>query len=434
MATSQILAFGIGLGANVLDYTDYNAATWRQPGFSAGIARSQHVNTVMRQASFVAAALAKATSDLTVSDVLDDGDLAGLVTKIKAAITSGSGVTSFNTRTGAITLTLADVNAAQTGKLVLHSDPTAALGAATKQYVDSVATGLKLKNSVDCATTANITLSGEQTIDGVTTSASRVLVKNQSSAAANGIYVSGAGAWTRATDIDDWTEVPGAFAFVNAGTANNKTSWTCTSPAGGTIGSTAMTWTQFSAAGNYTSSDGITLTGSNFTLSTMAAATVKGRASGAGTGVPQDLDGDDLAAIVSAFTGDSGSGGAKGSVPAPSAGDAAAGKFLDASGGWSSPGQPFTNFAGRGSNGSCSVNATRGFGSVTRTASGSYYAAFTDLRSDLSYGVTITTNSQNVVSSYTKDFSGIYIWLQNGNATVGAGPQNPTDVTIQVAV
>lgn len=73
---------------------------------------------------------------------------------------------------------------------------------------------------VACATTANITLSGEQTIDGETTSTDRVLVMSQTDPAENGIYVSAAGAWSRATDMDAAGEVAGTSVYVRAGTAN----------------------------------------------------------------------------------------------------------------------------------------------------------------------------------------------------------------------
>lgn len=140
---------------------------------------------------------------------------------------------------------------ALTGYLTLHADPSSAMHAATKAYVDSVAAGFDVKASVKCATTGNITLSGEQTIDGVTTSASRVLVKAQSAAAENGLYTSAAGAWARVADMDAWTEVPGAFVFVEEGSTLADTGWVCTAGAGGTIGSTAITWAQFSGVGAY---------------------------------------------------------------------------------------------------------------------------------------------------------------------------------------
>ncbi len=83
-------------------------------------------------------------------------------------------------------------------------------------------------DAVNCATTANITLSGEQTIDGFLTSASRVLVKNQTTASENGVYVSSAGAWVRATDFDTDAEQQSAVVKVLNGTVNAGTYYQCT--------------------------------------------------------------------------------------------------------------------------------------------------------------------------------------------------------------
>lgn len=152
-------------------------------------------------------------------------------------------------------------------KITSLADPTAAQDAATKAYVDSVAQGLDAKESVRAATTANITLSGTQTIDDITLSVGdRVLVKNQGTASANGIYVVASSGWTRAADMDAWAEVPNAFVFVEEGTVNADSGWVCTSNAGGTLGSTAITWVQFSAAGAYSAGDGLTLTGNVFAV------------------------------------------------------------------------------------------------------------------------------------------------------------------------
>ena len=77
-----------------------------------------------------------------------------------------------------------------------------------KTYLDYFATGLSWKQPVLCGTTANITLSGVQTLDGISAVAgSRVLVKNQTAAAENGIYISAASAWSRSTDTNDWDEL-----------------------------------------------------------------------------------------------------------------------------------------------------------------------------------------------------------------------------------
>jgi hypothetical protein len=97
------------------------------------------------------------------------------------------------------------------------------------------------KDSVAVATTANITLSGEQTIDGVVTAASRVLVKNQSTGSQNGIYVSAAGAWARAADADvDPDITPGMMVYVERGTANGDQVFFCTNQSAVTIGTTAI--------------------------------------------------------------------------------------------------------------------------------------------------------------------------------------------------
>jgi hypothetical protein len=160
-------------------------------------------------------------------------------------------------------------------------DPSSAQDAATKAYVDSVAAGLDVKPSVKCATTANITLSGEQTLDGVLTSASRVLVKNQNAPAENGIYLSAAGAWTRVTDMDAWTEVPGAFVFVEEGALYADTGWVCSANTGGTLGSTSITWSQFSGAGTYTAGTGLSLTGTQFAISDVELLAIAGLTSAA---------------------------------------------------------------------------------------------------------------------------------------------------------
>jgi len=147
------------------------------------------------------------------------------------------------------------------------ADPVNAQDAATKNYVDATAQGLDVKGSVKAATTANITLSGAQTIDGIALVAGdRCLVKNQTTTSQNGIYVVAASTWSRATDMDVWTEVPGAFTFVEQGSTLADTGWVCTSDQGGTIGTTAVTFTQFSGAGTYTAGNGLSLSGGSFSV------------------------------------------------------------------------------------------------------------------------------------------------------------------------
>lgn len=135
-------------------------------------------------------------------------------------------------------------------KITGLADPTSAQDGATKAYVDATATGLDFKQSVRAATTANITLSAAQTIDGVSVIAGdRVLVKDQSSGSANGIYVAAAGAWSRATDADSSAEVTaGMYTWVEEGTANGDSGWVLTNNNPITLGTTALVFAQFSSA------------------------------------------------------------------------------------------------------------------------------------------------------------------------------------------
>jgi len=181
---------------------------------------------------------------------------------------------------GATSSTLAGLTS-----VAVTQDPTSALELATKQYVDAVAQGLDPKASCVAATTANITLSGTQTIDGVALIAGdRCLVKDQTLSQNNGIYVVAASAWTRATDMDTWAEVPGAFTFIEQGTLYADTGWVCTSNAGGTLGTTPITWVQFAGVGSYTAGTGLTLTGTQFSITnTAVTATSYGSATQVGT-------------------------------------------------------------------------------------------------------------------------------------------------------
>lgn len=157
--------------------------------------------------------------------------------------------------------------------------PTADTDAANKAYVDAARQGLDVKDSVRVATTANITLSGTQTIDGIAVVAGdRVLVKNQTTGSANGIYVVATGAWTRSTDANTNAKVTaGMFTFVEQGTTNADSGWVLSTPNPITLGTTALTFTQFSGAGQITAGAGLTKTGNTLDV-------------GAGTGIAVAAD------------------------------------------------------------------------------------------------------------------------------------------------
>jgi len=148
------------------------------------------------------------------------------------------------------------------------ADPSQAQDAATKAYVDAVKTGLDVKDSVRVATTASGTLASAfdnaSTVDGVTlATGDRIFLKNQSTASENGIYtVNASGAPTRATDFDASSEVSGGtFTFVEEGTTNADSGWVVTNNGDVTVGTTGLTFAQFSGAGQLTAGTGMTKTG-----------------------------------------------------------------------------------------------------------------------------------------------------------------------------
>jgi hypothetical protein len=136
-----------------------------------------------------------------------------------------------------------------------------------KTYLDYFAAGLSWKQPVLCATTTDITLSGLQTIDGITVVAGdRVLVKSQSTTTQNGIYLASATAWSRAPDADTWNELISAITFIESGSTLKGTAWYCTAQPGGTIGTTAVVWSNFSVAASYSAGTGLTLAANVFSI------------------------------------------------------------------------------------------------------------------------------------------------------------------------
>ncbi len=151
--------------------------------------------------------------------------------------------------------------------------PSNANDAASKSYVDSTINGLDVKESVHLATTAAGTLASSfaagQTIDGVALVAGdRILIKDQADASENGVYtVNASGAPTRATDFDADSEVTaGAFFFVEEGTTNGNNGFTLTTNDAITVGTTDLTFTQFSGSGQITAGTGMTKSGNTLNV------------------------------------------------------------------------------------------------------------------------------------------------------------------------
>jgi len=158
-------------------------------------------------------------------------------------------------------------------KITGLADPTADADAANKGYVDGVAQGLDVKDSVVATTTANGTLStafaNGQSIDGVTLqTGDRILIKNQSTASQNGIYnVNASGAPSRATDMATGANAAGAFVFVEQGTTNAENGFVCTSDTGSAVvGSNNLTFAQFSGAGQIIAGDGLDKSGNTLSV------------------------------------------------------------------------------------------------------------------------------------------------------------------------
>ena len=294
-ATGSTLTIADGktlTASNTLTFTGTDGSS---ANFGAGGTVAYQGGTLAQFASTTSSQLAGVISDETGSGSLVFATSPTLTTPNIGAAT----VTSLTGSTGNLSITAAsgnnNINLVPTGtgtvdvaskRITSVADPTQAQDAATKAYVDAVKTGLDIKDSVRAATTASLTATysgvgktltnsgtlAALTIDGVSLSVGdRVLVKDQGTGSNNGIYtvttvgsVSVAWVMTRATDFDNTpgTEITaGAFTFVEEGTTNADSGWVLTTNAPITLDTTALTFAQFSGAGQITAGAGLTKTG-----------------------------------------------------------------------------------------------------------------------------------------------------------------------------
>ena len=285
--------------SNTLTFTGTDTSS---VAFGAGGTVAYVADKLSAFAATTSAELAGVISDETGSGALVFASSPTLVTPtLGAALATSVTATSGNMTVGAASGNNS-VNLVPTGtgtvdvankRITSVAEPTQSTDAATKNYVDAVKTGLDVKDSVIVTTTSNLTATYSNGTSGVgatltnsSTQAAitidsrvlvvgeRVLVKDQTTALQNGFYkvttvgtVSTNWVLTRTVDADEDSEItPGAFTFVEEGTVGGNNGYVCTNVGAITVGTTAITFVQFSGAGSVIAGDGLTKTGNTLNV------------------------------------------------------------------------------------------------------------------------------------------------------------------------
>ena len=282
-------------GASTVTLSLPAALTFTGKTITGGTYSSPNIATIINSGTLTLPTSTDTLVGRATTDTLTNKTISGssnTLTNIANASLTNSSVTVGTTAIalGASSLTLGGLTS-----VAVTQDPVSALQLATKQYVDAVAEGLHVHAACAAATTgtlasitggtvtynngtagvgATLTLSIALTVlDGYTLlNGDRVLVKNEATQANNGIYTwaTGGTVLTRATDFDTAAEMAsGDFTFVSNGTLYNNTGWVQTDPVT-VVGTSPVTWIQFSGAGAYTAGTGLTLTGTQFSITNTA--------------------------------------------------------------------------------------------------------------------------------------------------------------------
>ena len=254
ITTTGTITNGTWQGTKITDQYINSATIWnnKQDSLTNGIADTNNVviNSVSIENGDYAKFTANGLEGKSISELKTDLSLT--VSDIDLSSYTGS---SSITSTGTVT------NGTWQGSIINESYIDSSI--ARKSYVDSVAQGLDVKDAVKVTTTTNITLNGTQIIDGIAVVIDdRVLVKNQTTASENGIYLVKSGTWVRASDLDTGLSVSsGIFTFIEKGTLYGNSGWVLTTNSG-TIGTDDLVFSQFSGAGSsITASGGLTVNG-----------------------------------------------------------------------------------------------------------------------------------------------------------------------------